>query len=140
MKEIIYTFNNRGCYLPDKSEAFEAENKIRLVIKPHEFELKVSDEVLRSTSCEGYVIEASRKGEVTFYDYSNNLLAKTEATQKEYSEFRLSWKQNSFCLSFGSLQTVDYYPNCDGESDRWGTEWVTECEVVFDTVNNRFVG
>ena len=137
MKEIIYSFDNRGCYLPDKLETFSDDNVLKLIVKPHEFELKISDEVLRSSVCKGYFIEISNKGKVSFYDYENNLIATVDETQTEYSQFRFSWKQNLLCLNFGHVDTVDYYPNCDGEHDRWGTEWISEYEVRLNTLTNQ---
>lgn len=137
MKEIVYTFDNRGCYLPDKTETFEKETLLRLVIKPHKFELRVSDEVLRSSSCEGYVIEASCKGGVSFYDKDNKLLAMAEDNQsEEFAQIKFSWKQEQLSVEFGCKVTVDYYPNCDGESDRWGEEWVTKRAVLLNLKTN----
>lgn len=133
MKEIIYSFYNRGCYLPDKSETFSDDNVLKLIVKPHEFELKISEDVLRSSACKGYIIEISNKGKVSFYDYENNLIATVDETQTEYSQFRFSWNQNQLCVDYGCVQTVDYYPNCDGEHDRWGSEWVSEYKVTLDT-------
>lgn len=137
MKEVVYTFDNRGCYLPDEKAVFETETHMRLIIKPHDFELKVSDEVLRKSCCDGYVIEVSRKGEVRFYDNDRNLLDAVDETQKEFAQVEFSWKQNQLCLNFGYMATVDYYPDCDGEYDRWGTEWISEYKIVYDTVNNK---
>lgn len=139
MKEVIYTFNNRGCYMPDKAVTFEKESHIRLIIEPHEFELKISDEIIRSSSCKGYIIEASHKGEVFFYDYEKNLLAKANETQMQFEEIRFSWEQNILSLDFGRIETVDYYPNCDGEYDRWGKKWVTQHLVTLETKNNSIV-
>lgn len=137
MKEVIYTFDNRGCYLPDKKAVFEADTHMRLIINPHEFELKISDDVLRKSSCDGYVIEVSRKGEVCFYDNERNLLDTVTETQKEFVQVEFLWKQNQLCLNFGHTATVDYYPDCDGEYDRWGTEWISEYEIIFDIVTNK---
>lgn len=139
MKEIIYTFDNRGCYISDKTAMFEAQSHIRLIIKPHEFELKISDEIIRSSSCKGYIVDVSYKGEVCFYDFEKNLLAKASETQMEFAEVRCSWKSDLLSLEFGRVETVDYYPNCDGEYDRWGKEWVAQYSVTLETKNNSIV-
>lgn len=136
MKEVVYTFDSRGCYLPDKKAAFENESHIRLVIKPHDFELKISDEILRSSSCKGYVIEVSRTGDTHFYDYENNLLVTASGTEKEFAEVRFSWQQDLLTLDFGHMETVDNYPNCDGEYDRWSEKWVPEYGVNLNTATS----
>ena len=41
----------------------------------------------------------------------------------------LDWKQSEISVQFGSEQTIDNYPHCDGEHDRWSTKWVAEHEV-----------
>lgn len=136
MKDIIYSFNNRGCYLSDKTAVFETETYLRLIIEPHNFELKVSEDVLRKSSCAGYIIEVSRKGEVHFCDYNENPVASSDETQKEFEQVKFLWKREQLCLEFGRIVTVDYYPNCDGEYDRWGKEWVTQHTVTLNLKDN----
>lgn len=136
MKEIVYTFDRRGCYLPDRKAIFAEETHLRLVVKPHTFEMKLSDEVIRSSSCPGYVIEASRAGEVRFFDEDGTLLASVPESPKEYAQIELSWQQDVLSLQFGCTETVDNYPNCDGESDRWSTEWITQRTVTLNLQEN----
>lgn len=136
MKEVVYTFDSRGCYLPDKKAVFGTDTHIRLIIKPHDFELKISDEILRSSSCKGYIIEVSCTGDAHFYDYENNLLEKASGTEKKFAEVRFAWRQDLLQLDFGHMETVDNYPNCDGEYDRWSEEWVAEYGVNLNTATN----
>lgn len=137
MKEIVFTFDNRGGYLPNTPTAFEAETALRLIVKPHEFELKLSGEVLRQSSCSGYILDVTRSGAVCVYDYEHTLLATAEATAADYAQVTFTWSETCLSLSFGRMETVDYYPHCDGEHDRWGTEWITQYEVRFDPATNR---
>lgn len=136
MKEIVFTFDNRGGYVPNAPIAFETETALRLIVKPHEFELKLSGEVLRRSSCSGYILDVSQNGAVRVYDYENNLLAAAEATSADYAQVTFSWSETCLSLSFGRVETVDYYPNCDGEHDRWGTEWVSQYDLRFDPATN----
>lgn len=136
MKQIVYTFHPRGSYLPDQPAKFGTESHLKLVVEPHNYELKISNEVISRSSCNGYIIQVSRNGEVCFYDYENQLISWAKPTEKEYVQVNLMWKQETLRLCFGRERTVDYYPNCDGEYDRWGTEWVTEYEVSLHTMTN----
>ena len=122
--------------MPDDDTTFGANTHMKLMIKPHDFEFEVSGEVLRRSDCCGYTMVVSRKGEVCFYDTDFNLLAKAEESHCEYKEVAFKWSQNCLSLSFGQRQTVDYYPNCDGEYDRWGTEWVSQRTVTLNLKNN----
>ncbi len=72
---------------------------------------------------------ASCKGEVVFYDNEGNVIARAEKSEKCYREVILSWKQDLISIKFGYTDVVDYYPNCDGESDRWGKRWVAQRTV-----------
>ncbi len=137
MKQILYTFHIRGGYEPDQTTEFGSETKLKLIVEPHTYEMRISNEVISSSSCKGYSIEVSRNGEVKFYDSENQLLTSVAQTEKEYAEIRLKWKQDQLVLCFGRLQTVDYYPHCDGEYDRWGSEWVTEYAVRLNTLTDQ---
>lgn len=137
MKQIVYTYQSLGGYQPDQPAEFGADDRLKLMVEPHSYEMKLSGEVLQSSQCDGYVIEASRNGAVTFYNWENKRLTSVAQTEKEYVQIRLQWKQDGLILCFGRMHTVDYYPNCDGEYDRWGTEWVTEYAVRLNTLTNQ---
>ena len=139
MKEILYTFCQRGLYESDAGQrvSFGAEPWLRLVIEPHEYALRVSGEVLRQSSCRGYTVEISNLGAACFYDREGTLLAQAEQTPKEYRAFQFVWQQEQLQICFGHEETVDHYPNCDGEFDRWSTSWVTERRVSLNTNNDQ---
>ncbi len=138
MKELVFTFYRYGYFMNSlkATDAFRDESHLRLIIKPAEYELKVSGDVLTKASCKGYIIEISHKGEVCFYDYENKLLARSDETEKQFKEFGFQWSADVLTVSFGHEETVDNYPNCDGEYDRWSTEWVTDYQVELNIATN----
>lgn len=132
MKTITYTFSARGDYQPDAPAVFGEQTHLKLIVTPHDFELKLSGDVLRKSSCDGYQIVVSRQGEACFYDAGGELIARAAPTDAQYPQVVLTWAQHALKLSFGQWVTVDYYPNCDGESDRWGSKWESQKEVSLD--------
>lgn len=137
MREIIYQFNSLGAYQTEQNTVFGSDTHLKLVIEPHEFSIAVGGEVLRNSSCEGFVIDVTEAGAVRICDAENRILASAEGTNRKFRQVEFVWRQELLQLNFGSVQTVDYYPNCDGEHDRWGTEWVTEYAVRFDTASGQ---
>ena len=135
MREILYKYNQRGVYETEDKTTFDGDKQLKITVLPHEFELKISGEVLRKTSFEGCVAVVSNDGETVFYDMQNQIIATCEKDVKTYSEVRFFWKQDVITLEFGSVVTVDHYPNCDGESDRWGTSWEAERTVKLNLKN-----
>lgn len=133
MKEYIYSFKG-GNYYPDTADSpavFGEEERVRLIIEPCEYEIKLSGEILNKFSCKGYKAEISDKGAVNLYDYGNKLIASFDETGEKYREFRFEMKDGAFVISFGHTETVDNYPNCDGEYDRWSTRWIAEHKIKF---------
>ncbi len=136
MKEIIYKYNNRGLYQTEQDTSFNEYTYIKITVEPHQFSMAIGNEVLRSTSFDGCIAIVSCEGEVTFYDNKNNIIAKTDKSERCFEKVNLKWETNMISIQFGHISTVDYYPNCDGEFDRWGQEWVTEREVTLNFKNN----
>lgn len=136
MRQILYKFHNSGMYVTEDDTAFGRDAQLKLVVEPHDFSLTLGGEVLRSSSCGGYEIEVTREGAAAFYAADRTLVARTEKDEGSYWQVRLVWKQAYLQVQFGQIQTVDYYPNCDGEHDRWGTEWVTERSVTLNLMDN----
>ncbi len=136
MKEILYQYNQRGVYEPLGDTRFGKETQLKLVIPPHEFSLTLGGETLRNTAFSGGCILVSREGEVIFYDIENNVIAHAEKGNKEFRQVRLDWKQGVLSVELGCMEEVDYYPNCDGEHDRWGTQWVKQRVVTLNLQNN----
>ena len=132
MKEIIYRFHSRGTYEASDSTSFADETHYKLVAEPHDFSLAIGGEVLRKTSFEGCEVTVSREGGVVFCTLGGKELGRADACGQAFAQVRLEWKPGTVTVLFGSVETVDYYPNCDGEHDRWGTEWVTRRSVTLD--------
>lgn len=136
MKEVLYKYNNSGAYFTDSNTSFGDDAQMKLIIEPHEFSISVGGEVLRSTSFGGCTIIVSNSGEVVFYDNDNNILGKTDGCNELYKEVKFIWEQESISVLFGQTETVDYYPNCDGEYDRYGKEWITKRLVTLGLKDN----
>ena len=136
MKEIVYKYSTLGAYTTEDDSAFGQESHMKIVVEPHDFSLAVGGETLRNTSCSGYAAIVSRTGEAVFYDTENKVIGRADADQGDYKKAILVWTPDALSIRFGYIDTVDYYPNCDGEHDRWGTEWVTERSVTLNLTDN----
>ena len=133
MKEVVYTFHPRGCYLPDTAAVFADGDPLRLVIRPHEFSLTLSGESLRSSACPGYIIQVSPKGATQVCNGEGRLLAETDDGDTVYKEVRFSWTPTALTVQFGRVTYVDNYPHCDGEHDRWEEKWLSMRTVTVHT-------
>ncbi|MBR3844895.1 MAG: hypothetical protein IKM39_05245 [Clostridia bacterium] len=138
MREILYTFNQRGLYETRDNTAFGDDRQVKIIVEPHEYSLTVGHDVLRRTSCGGYTVIASREGETVFYNDQNEIIGRADKGETCYKNVILEWKQDTLTIQFGQVDEVDYYPNCDGEHDRWGQEWITKRQVTL-TLNNMAV-
>lgn len=136
MREIVYEFAERGMYVTEQNTAFLDDKELKIIVKPHSFSLSVGGDNLRKSSCEGCEIIVSKEGEVSFLDNSGKAIASVSKSDNEFSEVRLDWKQNYLTVLFGKEQTVDNYPNCDGESDRYSVKWVTDRAVTLNQLDN----
>lgn len=135
MREIFYK-NNRGLYQTEDDTSFGADSHLKIIIEPHDFSIAIGNEVLRSSSCKGYSVIVSAEGEVVFYDNENTVLGTADKSENCYEEVLLNWEQDLISIRLGYTATVDYYPDCDGEYDRWGKEWVTKRSVTLNLKNN----
>lgn len=135
MREIVYQFNSRGTYETADSTSFADETQCKLVAEPHDFSFSIGGEVLRKTSLEGCEAVVLREGGVVFCTLGGNELGRADACGQTFAQVRMEWKPGFVTVLFGSVETVDYYPNCDGEHDRWGTEWVSRRTVTLDWEN-----
>ena len=136
MREIVYKYSTLGAYHTDANTAFGDDTQMEVVVEPHDFSIKLSGEVLRSSSCPGCTARVSRDGEVIFYDGADNVIGRVEKGEDVYPEFRLEWKQDFVTILFGRMVEVDNYPNCDGEYDRWSTAWQTRRTVTLNLKDN----
>ena len=119
MREYVYTFIRSNYYTDNlsSSDAFDENEQVRLIIKP--------DKII-------YIIEATIKGGVRFYDNEMNLLFEAPEAEKSYKEFSFRMEGNIPHVLFGHIELIDYYPHCDGEYDRWGESWDIERTVSYD--------
>ncbi len=136
MREILYKYNNRGLYQTDDNSRFGNDDKLRIVVEPHSFSLTVGGELLRKTFFEGCAIDVSNNGEAVFYDNNNQIIGKAVKSDASYEKVLFSWEEKSLVVMFGKTVLVDYYPNCDGEYDRWGEEWKTERTITMKLEDN----
>jgi len=136
MRQILYKFCTGGMYVTEDDTVFGSDTQLKLVVEPHDFSLALGGEVLRSSSCGGYEIEVTREGAAAFYAADGTPLARTEKGEGSYQQVRLVWNPAYLQVQFGQIQTVDYYPHCDGEYDRWGKEWVSQRTVTLNLTDN----
>lgn len=127
MKEFTYRFQRDGYYLDSMGNQgdFAGQAQVRLLVEPCQYEMSIGGQVLTAVSCSGYKIDITNRGGAQFYDLQGRLLAEIPQTETEYAGFRLTWSKTALTVCFGQIETVDHYPNCDGESDRWEEKWVT---------------
>jgi hypothetical protein len=133
MKEFVYTYQSRGYFLSngEAAAAFGDETRVRLIIEPQDYEMKLSGETLRKVSCSGYTIEITNTGGVRLLDHQDRLLASVEEIGQAFRAFCFRWEQDVLQVCFGEVRYIDHYPNCDGEYDRWSCRWVTEYRVDY---------
>ncbi len=136
MREILYTFANRGAYVTGQDTAFGEDTHLKLTVEPHDFSLSLGGETLRQSSFRGGSVIVSDTGEAVFYDAEGRKIARAEGGADSYKKVILIWKQDTLSLEFGCVVTVDNYPNCDGESDRWSEEWVAQRRITLFSGKN----
>lgn len=136
MREIIYEYHNRGVYETSDNTVFGEDKELKIILKPHQFSIEISNEVLRKSSCDGYEIIVSNNGEAVFYNSEGNVIAKIEESNENYKEVRVFFKNNTFSIQFGFVDIVDHYPNCDGEYDRYSERWTPERKIDLNPNDN----
>lgn len=138
MKEFVYTFIGHDYYLDSmqKGASFEGDGAVLLVIRPHDYEFKLSGEVLNRSSGKGYRIEITPHAAVRVFDEKGAFLSEIGEGEKSYREFQIQKAEEKIEVLFGHTETVDHYPNCDGEFDRYSTRWILERGVEFDPEKN----
>ncbi len=139
MRQVVYKYNSLGVYQTEDRCTFGRDEWLELVVEPHSFSLAIGGDILRKTSLAGYTVEVSCRGETIFYDEEHRVIGRADKTEHCYEAVLFRWTVGRLCVQFGYTDTVDYYPYCDGESDRWGEEWIVEREVIWDIDANRVV-
>ncbi len=77
---------------------------------------------------ENVVFTADAHGNATFMTLDGKEIRKDKAEGKGYfSSIYCLVKDNTITVRFPIKKTVDHYPNCDGEYDRWS-------EVIVDNI------
>ena len=81
-------------------------------------------------------------GHIEFYDGENNSLGFVDVPCAEspdmyghtgqYGTMDCSADGSSICITLPCYEWEDYYPHCDGESDRWDRKIYGYFRVVFD--------
>lgn len=135
MREIRYQFHTLGAYQTEDDTSFAHDEQVKVIVEPHDFSIAIGKEVLRSSSCAGCTAVVSCEGEVVFYDTDDHVIGRADKDENRYEKFFLKWEQDLITIEFGCTVTVDYYPNCDGEYDRWGKEWQTQRKVTLNLKN-----
>lgn len=138
MREITYKYSTSGIYLTEDSTLFGEDTALKLIVEPHSFSLTLSGEALRKTSFEGCTVEVENNGGAVFY-VNGRAIAAAEKDDSTFNEVRLKWKQGRVAIEFGQIETVDNYPNCDGEHDRWSEKWVAYRTVALSLDDNSLV-
>lgn len=136
MREILYKYNNRGLYETADDTSFADDSHIKIIVEPHNFSLAIGGETLRDTSFDGCTAVVSCEGEVVFYDNENSVLGRADKTENRYEKAIFTWQQDLISIQFGHTVVVDYYPNCDGEYDRYGEEWAIMRSVSLNLKDN----
>ena len=135
MKEWKYTFVRYDYFLDSmkKGASFDGEDAVCLLLLPYDYEMKLSDEVLNQSSCKGYRLKITNRGGVSISDWESKPLCEVSEGERTFSEFQIEKKGEILFVLFGHTETVDHYPNCDGEFDRYSTDWICDFKVAFDT-------
>ena len=136
MREIVYSFSTLGAYHTTDNTSFADDSKLRIIVEPHDFSISIGGEELRRSSFAGVSCVVSYDGEAVFYDIEESVIGRAEKTVKTYNRVRVEWKNGCISVQFGHVESVDYYPNCDGEHDRWGEKWITEHTVTLSVPDN----
>ena len=133
MKEYVFTYQYDGYYLENggNTVTFGEDDRVCLVVTPHQYEIQVGDRVVRSSSCDAYRIEVNHFGGACFYDSDGKTVASFEEEESTYPQCQLRFTSETLGVAFGHTETVDNYPHCDGEHDRWDTRWVTGVNKCF---------
>lgn len=78
---------------------------------------------------EQIVLTADADGNAVFHrsDGTELLTAKADGSQRRFSSIYCGVTGSAPSVRFPIKETVDHYPNCDGEYDRWS-------EVIVDNV------
>jgi len=91
---------------------------------------------------EKVIVYADSLGHIEFFDMGNNSLGSVDfpvsddpsekGHQAQYGDAECGVEDGNVCVKLPVYDWHDYYPNCDGESDRWKRIIVRWFCIVFD--------
>lgn len=139
MRDIVYKYDTLGQYITADSTVFGEDKQLKLVALPHDFSIAVGGEVLRHSSFDGGAVVVSQNGEAVFYDNAGSEIARADKTDSTFRQVKLLWKKDALTVEFGCVETVDNYPNCDGEYDRWSERWNAGRTVALRLSDNALI-
>lgn len=80
---------------------------------------------------EGVTLVADAHGNAVFTDEDGNEIKKDKAlSDRLFGSIYCSVKDDAICVRFPVTETVDHYPNCDGEYDRYSVKIVDNIIVT----------
>ena len=89
---------------------------------------------------ENIVAVISAEGQVEFYNMEDELLSTREIPSVESGDdMYCQVEDSSIILEIPRYTTIDYYPHCDGEFDRWGRKLNGYKILTFDIATNTIV-
>lgn len=93
-----------------------------------EFDRSKSEAITVFFEKENVVLYADIHGNATFENLDGTVVSKDKAESKRYFSFIYCKVQdNIITVRFPITETVDHYPNCDGEYDRYS-------EIIVDNI------
>ena len=91
---------------------------------------------------ENVIVYADSLGHIEFFDMGNNSLGSVDfpvsddpsekGHQAQYGDAECGVEDGNVCVKLPVYDWHDYYPSCDGESDRWKRIIVRWFRIVFD--------
>ena len=101
--------------------------------KSFEFEKAGKPEIVVLFLAENILLMANREGNALFLDMDGKELYKdcAEAEDTFFSRIECKASKNILTVCFVRTKTVDNYPHCDGEYDRWDEIVVKKIPITY---------
>ena len=93
---------------------------------------------------EKIVAKIEANGHIDFFVCEDILLASFDIPaqtggKETYNEVLCGAEENAVILKFPIVEWIDNYPNCDGEYDRWDTETIGYCTLIFNYKTKEYI-
>ena len=99
--------------------------------KKFEIQSEKSEEITIFFEKEGVVLTADIHGNATFESVDGKIIKKDKADSSRFFSFIYCIvKDNKITVTFPVTETVDHYPNCDGEYDRYSQKIVDKIIIT----------